>query len=897
MFSRFIKPRWKHSNPEVRRSAIERIDDPKLLQTIANDDSDTSVRQAAIARVDDLRVLIDINIAPEVQDALNQRFVALLPAALNDASLLPLIDRHLATRGGASLQNEIARHSDDPKLREWLIPRITDTTLLEQLAANDSNARIRLLAAERIEGSDAIQRTLKALGRKDKRVARLLKQRLEVLAQHDARQHQIDQLISAIEQLGQAEHWQRDSTQLLSLKHRWEELGSDADDAQRQRFNSACQQAEAAIEANRQQALAIEPIIADKTSHCELIENFVTHLQQRHRVSPTEADDLQDTLDTLLNDWNDLPALPEHLEIPLANRFHQQLSEARKRVATLLENSRSGRELEQIISRAEKLLRRKGIPAADVQALRQQWEKHPLPKDPALAEEYQNHYARLLKQLDQRVEKQAAARDKGLAQITQMLERIQENLDHDRLGDSRELEQAIRQMLDQLYDVPRAKLEAIQQQLRDFTPRIRELDGWRHWGTDKAREALIEEAEKLVDTPQTPAERAKAVAELRKRWKALVEIDHGVNHRLWKRFDKACNAAWELCAEHRKQESEQRQQHLEARQTICTALEQLAADASADNPPWRELDKRFQSLRNEWQKAGPVNRNDWRKIQKRYRSALDAVNAAMAAERESNHAYRMALIEQLEALADSDDLEAAKATVREAQKAWHLSVSGKRSVEQAMWKRFKAAGDAVFAREKERINQANEQTRTLLQTKVDICEQLEQLADDPHNIDQQLNALKETWRDTEMPRGKDGAAIEQRYREALKSIDFAKERIQLEQQLQNIEQQCVSSTSSDDTTASEQLLQQLLELEILCELPSPPNFEEARMARKIALLSERLNEGNHDNRLQRAITLLEQTCSQLKNTPIDPESRHRLDQIKEAIASILTTQIAELQQS
>lgn len=897
MFSRFIKPRWKHSNPEVRRAAIERIGDRDVLLEIANDDADTTVRHAAIARIDDLGTLIAVNIAPEVQDALNQRFVALLPSALQDSALLPLIDRHLASRGGTSLQNEIARHCDDPKLREWLIPRISDTTLLEKLAADDSNASVRLLAAKRIEDVDAIHRTLKALGRKDKRVTKLLKQRLEALDERNAQQQAIETLISDVQQLGHAEHWQRDSTRLLSLKHRWQALGDDADAAQQQRFDHACHEAEAAIEANRQQALAVQPIIADKTSHCELMENFVTHLQQRHRISPTEADDLKATLDTLLSDWDEFPIVPEHLEIPLANRFHERLSEARKRVTILQENSRSGRELEQIISQAEKLLRKKGIPAAEVKALQQQWEKQPLPKDPALAEEYQSHYARLLNQLSQRIDKQATVREKGLADIAQMLERIQHNLDHDRLGDSTELEQAIRQTLDQLYDVPQATREAIQQQLRDFTPRIRELNGWRHWGTDQAREALIEEAETLANTPQTPAERAKAVAELRKRWKALVDIDHGVNHRLWKRFDKACNAAWELCAAHRKQEAEQRQQHLEARQNICAALEQLAIDATADEPPWRELDKQFQALRNQWQKAGPVSRKDWHKIQKQYRKALDTMNTAMRAERERNRAYRMNLIEQLEALGDTDDLEAAKAAVREAQKAWHLTVSSKRSVEQAMWKRFKAAGDAVFARDKARISQANEQTRSLLQAKTNLCERLEQLADNPEDIGQQPAKLQEEWRNTDTPRGKDGAALEQRYREALKSIEFAKERVQLEQQLRHIEAQCTALTTTEDAKASEQLLQQLLELEILTDQPSPPEFEEARMARKVALLSEKLNERTHDNRLQRAITLLEHSCTQLKNNPIDPETKQRIDAIKEAIASTLATQIAELQQS
>jgi len=50
-FSDFFVPRWQHSNPEVRKAAIARIDDAKLLLQISEKDEDAAVRELASQRL------------------------------------------------------------------------------------------------------------------------------------------------------------------------------------------------------------------------------------------------------------------------------------------------------------------------------------------------------------------------------------------------------------------------------------------------------------------------------------------------------------------------------------------------------------------------------------------------------------------------------------------------------------------------------------------------------------------------------------------------------------------------------------------------------------------------------------------------------------------------------
>ncbi|BBO66237.1 hypothetical protein DSCA_01670 [Desulfosarcina alkanivorans] len=55
-FSDIFVPRWQNSNPEVRKRAVERLKDTKLLAQIAEMDDDSGVCQAARLRLDRLQV-------------------------------------------------------------------------------------------------------------------------------------------------------------------------------------------------------------------------------------------------------------------------------------------------------------------------------------------------------------------------------------------------------------------------------------------------------------------------------------------------------------------------------------------------------------------------------------------------------------------------------------------------------------------------------------------------------------------------------------------------------------------------------------------------------------------------------------------------------------------------
>jgi len=55
-FSDIFVPRWQNSNPEIRKRAVQRIKDVKLLEQIAEKDEDPGVCRMAASQLESLQV-------------------------------------------------------------------------------------------------------------------------------------------------------------------------------------------------------------------------------------------------------------------------------------------------------------------------------------------------------------------------------------------------------------------------------------------------------------------------------------------------------------------------------------------------------------------------------------------------------------------------------------------------------------------------------------------------------------------------------------------------------------------------------------------------------------------------------------------------------------------------
>ena len=167
----FTKPQWQHRKPEVRKAAIDQLDDQAVLIDLVNNDPDAKVRAHALSRIrdgDKLDELIDSLPQPMQQQARSQRLQQLLP---DRAALQSIADDAVLAR--------IASLTDDPELIAASIGRIGSHDVRMELAATHPVAKVRLCAAQGIPEIDLLQKLAQQSKHKDKAVYRYCKERLD----------------------------------------------------------------------------------------------------------------------------------------------------------------------------------------------------------------------------------------------------------------------------------------------------------------------------------------------------------------------------------------------------------------------------------------------------------------------------------------------------------------------------------------------------------------------------------------------------------------------------------------------------------------------------------------------------------------------------------------------
>jgi hypothetical protein len=222
---------------------------------------------------------------------------------------------------------------------------------------------------------------------------------------------------------------------------------------------------------------------------------------------------------------------------------------------------------------------------------------------------------------------------------------------------------------------------------------------------------------------------ADAIQVLRKRWKALDHQGDVASPELWKRFDAALTIAYQPVAAQFEQLKAARLENLQAREALLATLEavpvpgavteadgEAVADAGespqADTPAagidWRGVMRELDRFHLAWRKLGPLEHTvptDARStLQQRLRAVLDRVETPLreaqnqaAAAREDFVSRAEALLPQLERRLSMAD---ATRQVRDLQAEWQehaRQLPLPRALENALWARFKAATDAVFA--------------------------------------------------------------------------------------------------------------------------------------------------------------------------------------------------------
>jgi hypothetical protein len=193
--------------------------------------------------------------------------------------------------------------------------------------------------------------------------------------------------------------------------------------------------------------------------------------------------------------------------------------------------------------------------------------------------------------------------------------------------------------------------------------------------------------------------------EYHKQWRETGPVPRTKNEALWQRFKAASDAVYRRREEHVNRLNEERKKNLEAKNTLCEEMEQLAEGTFNQLSDFRETDKKVAELDKRWRATGRVPKEFNDSIWTRFREARKAYNAKRAplmAEAEAHYRKNLEaktrLCEKAEALAESTDWKNTTTAFVRLQEDWKKTGPVSRDMNDKIWKRFRAAADAFFTK-------------------------------------------------------------------------------------------------------------------------------------------------------------------------------------------------------
>ncbi|CAM3628800.1 DUF349 domain-containing protein [Smaragdicoccus niigatensis] len=206
--------------------------------------------------------------------------------------------------------------------------------------------------------------------------------------------------------------------------------------------------------------------------------------------------------------------------------------------------------------------------------------------------------------------------------------------------------------------------------------------------------------------------------------------------------------------EHSDEASAQAKEEREKQRTEATARkEQLAAEAeelSSNSTQWKVAGDRLHEILEEWKTIRGVDRKVDDALWKRFSKARESFNrrrgahfADMDRERATARTRKEELCVQAEELSSSTDWATTASAFRGLLADWKAAGRAPRDIDDALWKRFKAAQDVFFAARNANASERDAEFGDNAKAKVALLERFEKIVDPSSGLDGAKSHLRE----------------------------------------------------------------------------------------------------------------------------------------------------------
>ena len=712
--SKLFKKPWQNRDPEARADAVRREQDPELkaeLPRLAQNDEAAGVRLAALQRLNSEPFWLDARLREsdaEIVRAADQ-FLAreIVRSAKPDLESARI--EWLNLIGDSDLLRRVASIGPTSALRRTALDRISAQGFLGDCYLRESDAQLASDLLSRIDQTSTLERIVQQARRSNKRRAQAAAERLEALRIADGSatpgQAASERLVEQAEALARG-HGQGDlSVELTDLRSSWDMIGEHPKPLAL-RFDGAVRIIEAAL--LRQQGGP--PESAPETEQPEPapppVETGPDHKLLgsaefiRTRIRKGTAVDARELLAHWDRTWNQVPT-----HGPAEDALKAEMLPLLRELQAQVQMHRQGQAKEQ---------------AEDGTAI-----GNSVPPDCA---------------------------DPPGAAFTARLDEFGATLEAGNLALASDQIRSLRSDHDRLPARQRSAVDG--GRLQRMEGRLKEMRNWQHWSNNKIRDELIAGVEQLTDSGQHPDAIMAALKQARAEWKRLeaLELLPGDKRRFaappgqWRQFQAACKQAYKASKPYFEKRERLLRENLEALQAFIAAGHQAAADEASETGTLLGFMRKARQAIRRMDDLPPKARGS---SAAGLRELMNRLSAALDQRFEAVESVKRRLVTEARALSHEKDPKVAADKAKALQTQWQKAGSGRRKVEQDLWRQFREPIDPLFQQlkgEQDQRRQANQEAQAELKA---LCEKAEVLAQLPgeelESARGRLQGLIEEW--------------------------------------------------------------------------------------------------------------------------------------------------------
>lgn len=371
-------------------------------------------------------------------------------------------------------------------------------------------------------------------------------------------------------------------------------------------------------------------------------------------------------------------------------------------------------------------------------------------------------------------------REENLKKKKDLLKQFGEIINEENWTATKEVSQ-LKNSWDRITQIPRDEVEGLNERFDSF---MKEFESHKVDRLVKKLEKeednltvkllLLDKMEALNVRSDDPKADFKALTkefdDLHNQWRKIGRVPNEKNQMVWDRFNTAEDAFNKLRFKNDKSYREKIEKSLQKKKKLIAE-----AEALVDNENIAKAARRVNKLHNAWKKTGNLPQKDENELWDKFKSATDAFNEkksdnidVLREQEEKNYSKKLQLIEQADALQDTEDFDKGHQSMQNLMKEWKKIGPVQRKKSSKIWKKFKSSMDVFYERRRDHFKDRRGEEKENLEKKKEILAKLKELGnnDDAVKAVEEAKQLQEEFKNAGYVPIKSKNKIWKQYREA-----------------------------------------------------------------------------------------------------------------------------------